>query len=91
MTESEKTRIKLIEEYENEIEAIDPADVAVDGIGYHQALHASYICLDNVDRHLLNDAVILSDPEFFALAEKAHEALFELYQKFGEKLSTGER
>lgn len=87
-SETEINRLKGLSEFEAEMGVIDPLDVAVDSVGYHQALQSSYICLDTVSRHLLENTTILSHPDLYELAEQAHDTLFELYQKFGEKLAT---
>ncbi|MBF0353825.1 MAG: hypothetical protein HQL43_01135 [Alphaproteobacteria bacterium] len=58
--------------------------------GCHEALHMASVSLEIVDRHLLEHPAIALKPEWFALAEKAHQALFDLYQAIGgETLETG--
>ena len=69
---------------------IDPEHVAIDSVRYHTAHHASWICLDIVSRHLLENETILSHPDLYRLADQAHEVLFQLYQRFGEKLVSPE-
>lgn len=71
---------------ESERGLIDPEHVAVDSVRYHAAHHASWICLDTVSRHLLENETTLSHPDLYRLADQAHEALFGLYQKFAGKL-----
>lgn len=86
--ESESERQKILASLEAERGPIDPAHVAIDSVRYHNAHHASWICLDTVSRHLLENETILNHPDLYRLADQAHEALWGLYQKFAEKLVT---
>jgi len=88
--ESENDRRKTLASLEAEQGPVDPQHVAIDSVRYHTAHHASWICLDTVSRHLLENEAILRHPDLYKLADQAHEALFQLYQKFGEKLVSPE-
>jgi hypothetical protein len=81
---------EMLASLEAEHGLIDPEHVAVDSVRYHTAHHASWICLDTVNRHLLENETILSHPDLYRLADQAHEVLFQLYQRFGEKLVSPE-
>lgn len=82
----EKARLESLAEDIEAIGAVDPANVAVDSVAYHQAHQSAYICLETVSRHLLENEVMLHHPDLYRLADEAHEALLALYQKFGEKI-----
>ena len=49
----------------------------------HEALHTASLAMDFVDRHLLDHDAILTNPEWFRLAHRAFEQLFDLYQAIG--------
>jgi hypothetical protein len=52
-------------------------------LGYHEATHTASIVLDLVDQHLLHHPAIAGNAEWFRLASRASEALFNLYQAMG--------
>ena len=52
-------------------------------LGCHEALHTAALLLRAVDGELLEHPAILATPEWFALAHRAHAALFDLYQAIG--------
>ncbi|KXF77725.1 hypothetical protein ATN84_10365 [Paramesorhizobium deserti] len=79
--ELEKARQEALADAESH----DPKDFMPGSFGCHEALHATSILLDSVGRHLLCHPTILHDPEFYALADQAHAALFDLYQAIGAK------
>lgn len=60
-------------------------DYAPGSFGCHEALHMASVAVDLVDRALLEHPAIADVPEWKALADKAHQALFDLYQAIGEK------
>ncbi|WP_242219429.1 hypothetical protein [Shinella zoogloeoides] len=63
----------------------EPEKFAAGSYGCHEALHTASVMADNIGRHLLEHPAILLDAEFYALASKAHSALFDLYQVIGAK------
>jgi hypothetical protein len=52
----------------------------------HEALHATYMAADVVDRHVVNAKAVVVDPALKEIADRASEALGELYQAIGAKL-----
>lgn len=52
--------------------------------GRHEALHTASVIAEMVETHLINHPEIEKVPEWEDLAEKAHQALFDLYQAIGE-------
>ena len=53
------------------------------GHGCHEAMHSASIVLDLVDQHLVHHPAIAANEEWFRLASRASEALFNLYQAMG--------
>lgn len=53
------------------------------GLGCHEAMHTTSIVLDLVDQHLVHHPAIAANGEWFRLASRASEALFNLYQSMG--------
>lgn len=51
----------------------------------HEALHMSSFLMSTIDRELMEHSYIQSDSECLTLANKAHQALFDLYQLIGNK------
>jgi hypothetical protein len=51
--------------------------------GCHEALHTSALLIDLVGCRLMEHGAILQDRTWYALAGKAHQALFDLYQAIG--------
>lgn len=51
--------------------------------GCHKALHVSSILTNLAATELLDHGAILQNPDWYALAERAHQALFDLYQAIG--------
>lgn len=79
--ETEKERTDLLAElYTN---SLPEGPVTPGSHGMHEALHATSILLDSVDRHIMSHQAILESPEFFRLAHEGHTALFNLYQAIG--------
>ena len=59
-------------------------------LGCHEALHATSIALDMVERHVLDHPSIAVQPDWYRAAAKAHHYLFELYQMIGGAHVSGE-
>lgn len=59
------------------------AHYASGSFGFHEAVHTTSIVLDLVDDQLLHHPAIAGNDEWFRLAAKASEALFNLYQSMG--------
>ena len=62
-----------------------PADTnyAPGGFGCHEALHMASVLADMVDEQLCEHPAIERNPAWLRLAERAEEALLELYQAIG--------
>ncbi len=52
----------------------------------HEAIDRAYIVLSHLEFSLAEHPAIKNDPELQDVYEKAHQALFDLYQKAGEKM-----
>ena len=59
------------------------AHYASGSFGFHEAVHTASIVLDLVDEQLLHHPAIAGNGEWFRLAARASEALFNLYQAMG--------
>jgi hypothetical protein len=57
---------------------------AMDDYGRHEVLHMSNFLCNSVGNELMEHAQIQNNPAWQALAETAHQALFDLYQAIGE-------
>jgi hypothetical protein len=62
-----------------------------DDYGRHEVLHMSAFLAKAVDEELLEHEQIKANPEWKALAEKASDALGELYQAIGAAHQGGEQ
>jgi hypothetical protein len=51
--------------------------------GCHEALHVASLLMEEVDRHLAEHPAVALNPDWYRLAVRAQEALFELYQEIG--------
>lgn len=51
----------------------------------HEALHTTYILMENVDRYLCEHSYIKDNADCRELAEKAAEILGDLYQLIGNQ------
>lgn len=84
--ELEDERLKQLELLAGERETT-PAELlaryAPGTFGFHEATHTASIILDLVDEQLLHHPAIAGNSEWFRLASKASEALFNLYQSMG--------
>lgn len=52
-------------------------------LGCHEALHGASILMEMVDRELCDHPAVLANPDWYALAHRAMENLFRLYQSIG--------
>ena len=59
----------------------------IDGLTHHEALHASSMIIDIIDRGLLQHHAVYVDRKAFKLAYDAHTAVFNLYQYLGSMKS----
>ena len=59
------------------------AQYSAESFGFHEAVHTTSIVLDLVDDQLLHHPAIAGNSEWFQLAARASEALFNLYQAMG--------
>ncbi|WP_375205349.1 hypothetical protein [Hyphococcus sp.] len=57
----------------------------------HEALHMASFLMRSVDGELLEHPAIQENEEWSALAKKAHQALFDLYQSIGASLPDGKQ
>ena len=84
--ELEDERMKHIAALARE-KGVSVADLAArngpGGPGCHEAMHTTSIVLDLVDQHLVHHPAIAANGEWFRLASRASEALFNLYQSMG--------
>jgi len=56
--------------------------------GYtHEALHTTHVLMDTFSNHVIETRCADEFPDVKAAAERAHEALFNLYQLIGMKFS----
>ncbi|TIO36541.1 hypothetical protein [Mesorhizobium sp.] len=60
-------------------------DYSPGSFGCHEALHMASVAADLVDTTLVQHPAVAAEPEWLALAEAAHKALFDLYQAIGAK------
>jgi hypothetical protein len=51
--------------------------------GCHEAMHVASIFADDVGERLLDHGAIIQNPEWYALANRAFQALADLYQAIG--------
>lgn len=55
--------------------------------GYtHEALHTTHVLMSTFDDHVLQTRCADEFPDVKAAADKAHQALFDLYQLIGAKM-----
>ncbi len=84
--ELEDERLKQLDILAEE-RSMTPSDLlthyASGSFGFHEAVHTTSIVLDLVDDQLLHHPAIAGNSEWFRLAAKASEALFNLYQSMG--------
>jgi hypothetical protein len=56
--------------------------------GYtHEALHTTHVLMETFAAHVMDTRCADEFPDVKALADKAHQALFDLYQLIGMKFS----
>lgn len=63
----------------------DPTKFAPGTFGCHEALHMTSVLVNTVSEHLVEHPAIMLNPSWHALAEKAADALAELYQAIGQE------
>ncbi len=84
--ELEDERLKQLDILADE-RAMAPPDLLAhytsSSFGFHEAVHTASIVLDLVDDQLLHHPAIAGNSEWFRLAARASEALFNLYQSMG--------
>ena len=51
--------------------------------GCHEAMHVASIFADDVGERLLDQGAVIQNPEWYALANRAFQALADLYQAIG--------
>lgn len=84
--ELEDERLRLLDILAQERATTPPellSHYASGSFGFHEAVHAASIVLDLVDDQLLHHPAIAGNDEWFRLAARASEALFNLYQSMG--------
>ncbi len=84
--ELEDERLKQLDILADERSMTPPellAHYASGSFGFHEAVHTTSIVLDLVDDQLLHHPAIAGNSEWFRLAARASEALFNLYQAMG--------
>ncbi|MBB4287863.1 hypothetical protein [Roseospira goensis] len=64
-------------------EDLDPEKFQPGSYGCHEALHMASFLMESVDGSVLEHPAVVLNPEWFALAAQAHDALFALYQAIG--------
>ncbi len=86
--EIEETRLDRLsaagENFDRSIEQL-VADFAPGTVGCHEAMHLASVVMDTVDRHLCDHPAVLSNPDWYRLADEAQTALFNLYQAMGAR------
>ncbi|WP_140886666.1 hypothetical protein [Muricoccus nepalensis] len=64
-------------------EALDPGQYAPGSFGCHEAFHMAFVCAELVGERLCEHPAVLARPEWKALADRAAEALHDLYVAIG--------
>src|SRR5438132_12351474 len=73
---------KVIESFAAEIERLQ---LALQNHGCHEARHMALIFGEMVEVYLCDHPAVKGQPEWLALADKASETLFDLYQAIGRE------
>ncbi|MGQ3214341.1 hypothetical protein [Shinella sp.] len=84
--ELEDERLKLLDILADERAMTPPvllSHYTSGSFGFHEAVHTASIVLDLVDDQLLHHPAIAGNSDWFRLAARASEALFNLYQSMG--------
>jgi len=56
--------------------------------GYtHEALHTAHVLMDTFSNHVIETRCADEFPDVMEAAQKAHQAIFDLYQLIGTKFS----
>lgn len=61
----------------------EPAQYQPGSMGCHEAFHMALVCAEMVDERLCDHPAVQAKPEWKALADRAAEALHDLYQAIG--------
>lgn len=83
---TEDLRQEYLEEFREAMadEATDfTAEYGPGSMGCHEALHMASYFMQAIDNELMAHPAVMSRPDWFALASKAQDALFQLYQEIG--------
>lgn len=65
---------------------IDSPDAYSDG-HTHEAMHITWVLMETFEEHVIHTPCADEFPDVKAAADKAHQALFDLYQLIGSKMS----
>jgi hypothetical protein len=57
--------------------------IAADPFGIHEALHTAHVLMDAYGSYVAEHAAVEERPEIAALADKAMEAMMDVYQALG--------
>jgi hypothetical protein len=60
------------------------SDKKIDEFHWHEVVDRSYLCMEMLACALEDHPVIEDNPELAELLEKAHSAIFKLYQRAGD-------
>lgn len=58
--------------------------IANDPFGIHEALHTAHVLLDTFHDHVREHPAVSERPEIAELADKAVEAMMDVYQALGQ-------
>lgn len=82
MDDTEALRQKILATFEEPEEAVRER-YAPGTFGCHEALHMASYLMMAVDSELLSHGAVVTNPEWFTLANQAFDSLFALYQAIG--------
>jgi hypothetical protein len=86
--EEERQRyLKMYEEAKDEcLPDVAPIpDLAPGSFSFHEVFHTSFVMYSMMEEHIVSQPAVFTNPEVFAEVAKARDALWELYQKLGER------
>lgn len=81
--EIEQQRLERIAEHETYSGADWDSGFEPGTFGGHELLDRTHLVLNLIDEHILDHPACLRDPAWYALANRAFDALFKLYQQVG--------
>lgn len=88
MNDIENQRLADLENLKNTLGTDDVAEIAAryapGTFGCHEAFHTASVALDLVSGHVLEHPAVILNPDWYALADKARQALFDLYTAIGQ-------